>query len=104
MQLVVEPQPGARAPVAIDDPYIRASQVFKLVDPVRVTWGHQQALLAVHQGDQGDFPVREQVPHVRQVIFAALGVQQVAASDLGQPLAQGDQAFQAANRKGEDFR
>jgi hypothetical protein len=70
-------------------------------ETARVADGHDQALLPVRQRDEHECAAGEQGPRVGAVEVAALGIEEVAAGDVPESVAQGDEALEAAHRHGD---
>ena len=97
-QLLVEqhPRPGAALPVDVPQP--GSGEVVDPGQSERVARRDDQALLAVHEPDDGDLVLgREQPVQVRQRVLAGHRVEQVGAGDVTQPVPQSDQPAERAD-------
>ena len=97
LEAVIQQYAGARSPLAVDEPDLGSQQVFEFCDVQRVPGRGHQALGAPHQAYDGDGRIRQVAADVGRVVFAGLGVQQMAAGDVGLAAPQRQQSAQAAH-------
>ena len=96
-QLVVQEDSGARAPLAVAEPDFRSGQILKALNIFRVAGQDHEPLGAVHQVDelQGQF---RQIPfNIRDIIRIGLGVEEVAAAEMGPTVLQGQKTAGTAD-------
>ena len=77
----------ARAALTVDVAHVGPGYVLDRVDRERVPGRDDQALRAVHEPDDRDLALSEDAIDVRQRVLAGLGVEQVRAREVAEPVA-----------------
>ncbi len=82
LELEIKQDAGSRAGLAVDEIQFRAGQIRDAADPLGVSAGYDQPLVAHHQVEERDVPFRQVFLYVRHIVRAVGGVQQVAAGQM----------------------
>ena len=90
-QLVVQQNAGAGAPLAVAEPDLGTGQVLEALDVFGVAGQDHEPLGPVHQIDELQGQLRQQAFDRGHIIGIGLGVEEVAAAEMGPAVLQGQQ-------------
>jgi len=88
LQKFVQQPATSRAGFSIHEPDILTCQILRFANPLRISYGDDEAFLPTRKCDHAEVLVRELLANVRQIELACLGIFEMRTGDVNLPFAK----------------